>query len=409
MVLNENTLIDNYSDIEVGDWFSIMTAQRGQFHAIVMKVSGNELLLKQKSDKKFIVTPNTAIQEDVITLHTHPGRKDFPLNFTKIIISDRDRKLKFNITPEVSDEPDSGAEEKILADVKANRAKIMEDLAELGEGDQFDLCAGDTIYDNDGESVIKTGSETILRFKVVKVTKGSFYTCQLVPEEISGKYANYFNKFKDENFYFYLNSNLINTKYDRGVAIQLWRESNKDEPIIFKDVYLLDIIEGPNDTTKDGGDDDEGDDDDIKTKPRRSLEDLLKDKDLMKLMNHQSVWDKVLGRKPKGIKPMHDLMNKRPLSQIMGEKKRKGQNVSFIYMGQPLEGRKLSLEDGKTYHGYMRTDDQIKLSGGKNTDESIILALGDMVDDMYYKVKISHKSHYGTLDRSKIGYVKFIN
>lgn len=402
MILNENALHDNQSEIEVGDWFSIMTTQGGQFHAIVNKIGGNEIILRQNSNKLFILYTSTSIDEDVITLFTEPGKKEFPLTFKNIVISDKDRKPKFNVVPEITEEPDTTVEDKIIADVKANRADILSKIAELDEGQVFDLYSGETVFDSDGEANIKDGTETKLRFKVIK-EEMALFTCELVTDRIEGKYAKFFSNFKDEEFYFYMNSKLINTSYEKGVALQLWHESNQKEPIIYKDVYLFDLI----DIEKEEGDED--DEDEVETKPRqRSIEDMLGDKDLMKLMNHQSVWDKVLGRKAKGIVPMDNLMKKKPLSTIYSGKKKKGQKISFIFQGKPIEGRKLSLIDGQTYHGYMSTDDQIKLTGGKNTTESILLKIGKMVQDMYFEVAISHKHHDGTIDKSHKGLIKII-
>jgi len=395
MYLTENQLNQHMSNIQVGDWFTIV-GDKGKMHCVVEKKFGDELLIKNNDTKKYSVHTNSAIEGDMLTMYLTPNNKDVIISFKAIIISDKNREEKFKILPQAEDAPDPAIEEKIIEDCKKNREEIMKELGNLKQFSEFTFFVGDYIYDNDGDSVIKDGTESIIKFKVESYT-ANLFICDLV--SASGKYRRLFEKYKEEDFYIYMNSKLLNTseKFKKNVALQIWHEKDSKTPIILKDVYAVDIMDG--EKVKDGEEDTQDDDDDDLDEPR-SMEDLLKDKDLMKLMNYQSIWDKALGRKAKGVKPINDLKGKEPLNTLFGFDKKPGQRVTFRYLGESsLRGKELSLVKGKTYTGIMRDATTIKLSV-RNSKEKVFIAVGDeALRDNKRKITVTYRKPSGEMDR----------
>lgn len=399
MYLTENQLIQKMADIKEGDWVSIV-GEKAQMHCTVESKFGSELLLKNSDTKHYRIYTSTAIEGDKITLHfiNFPKPpKEITSVFKSIIISDKNRKEKFKILPQAPGGPDPEIEKKIIEDCKKNRDEIMKDLGDLKQFSEFSFLVGDYIFDADGDAVIKDGTESIIKFKVDSFN-ANLYNCSL--ESASGKYRKLFNKYKDEEFYIFMNSKLLNTspQFEKNVALQIWHESDTNTPIILKDVYSVDIMDGQE--VEDGEDQDEEEDEDSVDTPR-SMEDMLKDKDLMKLMNYQTVWDKALGRKAKGIKPMNDLKGKDPLSTLFGFNKKAGQKVTFVYLGDTLRGHQLSLRRGETYNGIMRDSNTIQLSV-RNSKEKIYIAFKDKIlKDNKRNAAVSYKKPDGYMDHSK--------
>lgn len=405
MRLDETNFTDSLKGAKIGDWFVVVKDDQEAMYFLIETITPNEILLKRKDNQKFIFYPKTSIEGNNIKLLKSKTKQEINVGFTSIKIKDKKEGIKNEILPTGEIIVDAEIEEKIKEDCKNNRQDIWDQLAELKQYSEFTMYVGDYIYDKDGDGMIKDGTESIIKFEVDSF-EANAYICSLI--SATGKYKKLFNsKPNNTDFIFYLNSKLFNTdtKFEKNVAVQIWYDKNG--PIILKDVYRIETEEEAEEIKKkeEKKNDPEithDDSDDGEVEPR-SMSDLLKDKDLMKLMNYQSVWDKALGRKAKGIKPVSDLKGKSPLNTLFGFNKKTGQQITFIYSeGKTLKGTELNLIQGKTYTGMMKDAQTIQLSM-RNSKEKIFIRIGDKaLPDNKRTATITYRNPSGEVDKKNI-------
>ncbi len=379
--MGNSKLYDKINEVIVGDILYVNIPNGNDVYGYIKQVDVNEIIFTY-NDKLYILTPKTAIDGDKLTVFEIRNKQKIKhrFSFVSIIISDKNHDTKIKLVPEDSEEHDSDQETRKNEDLSKDREEILRKFNTLDQYDNFKLNAGDIIFDKEGNSSIKKNSESSVEFEVDYIDD-KYLICTIVPNSYNGKYKQIFSKYHRETFYFYLDNRLFNTseKHIDSVAIQIFHGTNSSKPILFKSVYFMETKEDNVDDVKDSSDDDDGNNVDFA--------DMLKDKDLARIMKHQSGFDKLLGRKPKGVKPIEDIKKNSTLSTLFGFNKEVNQRVQFIYYGDTVTGNKIQpMKNGNQYKGYMLSHNEIKRTS-KTSKEFTITTVSDTIGkDNTYKV-----------------------
>jgi hypothetical protein len=372
MLLNENSSINNrkLSHLEKGDRIAIKSPGKELEYAVVHYVNGNEILMFQpKTNKGYRLYTPHAIDGDIINYFPGKANSKSKRPFEYIIVTDSSNNKKFTIVPgdekeEEEEENLSPEEEAIRKALDNERSEIYNKAADIVEGDTFSMMFGEVEVDEDGNYTSKFKKDS---------TSQAYFKCNTIYEEViiatllnvEGAMADSYESLIDESVSFSLDEDGLFNKTNNGVSIK--GMTNNKKQVNFQFVYYFNVESQENDEGSNSAN----------IKPGFN-------KDLMRLIQHRTWKDRLLGRDGKGIVPLEKIRQ-----DYLGGKVADKKYVTFVLDKDVIvgTGKNLKIKKGEETYGKFKGSGKIVVFG-KNGKQAIHLFLKNTKDPNRYNVQI---------------------